>query len=141
MATKTINFNQLPNELAKMIPNLIKEQGKTRAKTTKQAGTFMVKTAKGLAPYKSGDTKEGIIGFKEGKNYAVQSTVPRSRFHQNMWANNTPGWLGTQKKLPYPMVQKTGVSGGGFFTKAQKLTEAYFEGIVIKDVSKWKLIK
>jgi len=142
MVVKVIDFKQLPDELDKMIDNIAKEAGKTKSKTVKEAGTFMIKTAKAYAPRgESLETSKGITGHKEGTSYAVESKVNNPGFSQNVWADNRKGYYGTRSKVAYPGVQRTGITGGGFFTKAQESTRKYFKDIIIKDISKWKIIK
>lgn len=141
MGQKTVRFEQLPEEIDKIYDNLMKENKKTRVKTTREAGQYMIVLAKKFSPYKSGDTQRGIRGMKQGRDYLVMSSVPNAGFAQNVWADNRLGYLGTKGKDPYIKHQKTGVSGGGFFTKAAELTRKKFTNIVIKDISKWETVK
>ena len=73
-----------------------------------------------------------------GFGYKVISTVPNT-FPQNVWADNRI--VGGRHMVPYPWVQKTGVSGGGFFTKAIKDTRVEFKGMIIKDISNIEVVK
>ena len=145
MVVKTIKFGELPNELDKIIRNMIKEAGKTQAKTTRQAGEFMRKTAISFAPSHSTETEQGIYGQKSGKNYMVISETS-SGFPQNVFADGRiMGWAFNKGMVRYPQVHVTGIKpngkGQGFFTQAENLTKDYFSGIVLKDISLWEIIK
>jgi len=144
MVTKTVNFKQVPEELDKMLHNMMKESGKTRAKSTAQAGNFMVKTAKSYAPVDSGATKAGIIGFKSGKNYIVESSVANT-YKENAFADGRIKGRGKGGNVYYKSVHRTGVKpdskGYGFFTQAKIRTQDFFSRIIIKDVSSWKILK
>lgn len=136
MAVKEVPFERLAEEFEKIYDNIGKEFKKTRAKSVKQAGSFMLKSAKKMVPRKNNDTYKGLKGYKQGTGYVVESSVP-VWFPYNWWLDNRK----TVDGVHYPNVQKTGVTGGGFFTKAKKLTEKRFSDIIIKDVSKWEIIK
>ena len=138
MVIKTVSFNQLPMAIKGISAELIKEVNKTRAKTTKQAGQFMIKKAKEMAPHKSEDTKNNIVGNKNGAQYQVISAVPTA-FAKNAWVDLR--MESNAKMGSYVKHQKTGVSGGGFFTKAEYLTQNKFTNIVVTSVAGWELVK
>lgn len=139
MGIKTITLDQLPSEMDKIYKNLMNEAKKTQVKDTRLAGNFMVRAAKKLAPSKSGDTERGVVGRKEGKSYAVISSVPGS-FPYNFWLDNRAE-MPMVKGRPYSLVQKTGIQGGGFFTIAGQQTAKYFKKLVVKDMTKWETVK
>lgn len=139
MGAKTVALHALPEELAKIYDTLMKQARKTQVKTTRQAGTFMLKKAALFAPYLSGETVAGLDGHKEGKNYVVISDVASGGFPQNVWADGRI--VGMKDQVPYSWRQVTGIAGGGFFTKAEEVTNKEFINIVTKDVSFWETVK
>jgi hypothetical protein len=141
MGKKVINFNQLPDELMKTLITIERQSGRTKAKTLRQAAEFHKRVAITLAPFKSGDTVQGIKIEKSGKNFKVISEVDNF-FPHNVWADNKI--VGGNKGgtvVPYPWVQETGVSGGGFFTKARKRTKRYFNNLVLNEIRNWETIE
>lgn len=138
MVTKTITIEELPRVLSEMAKSIKTEAEKTKTKTPRHAGQFMIRTAKRLAPRKTGETEQGIFGYKEGTSYVVQSLVQNPAFKQNLWADVRD--VGTKTRGTYPLHQKTGVSGGRFFTRAEEATAKYFEDVVVEDVSKWRIL-
>ena len=137
MGKKTIPLSQLGAEIEKIWTNLEKQTNSTKIKTTRKAGMFMVKLAKKLAPSKDKDVYKGIKGKKDGTGYKITSTVTEPWGH-NVWVDNRKGKLSYSKA--YKQVQKTGISGGGFFTKSKIATKKKFKELVIKDISKWETV-
>jgi len=138
MGSKTISFDELPSALMAVVANLEHAERKSANKTCKKAQTEMIKTARDNAPYMSGDTVKGIKGLKHGDGYKVISTVD-DPFPHNIWNDNRI--VGGRGSIPYPWVQKTGIRGGGFFTKAIKSTKIKFKEIILKDISYWEMVK
>ena len=138
MATKNIPFDQLPFEVEKIYSQVIKEAEKTRMSSTRKAGQFNLRLKRRLAPEQSGHLRDNITGHKSGKDYIVKSVVYEA-YPYNFWVDNRI--KGGRRSIPYNYVQKTGISGGGFFTIADKETEKKFLNIVVKDISTWETVK
>jgi len=138
MGTKTISFDELPSALRAVVANLEHAEKKTANKACKKAQLVMIKAAKTNAPFQDGDTVKGIKGVKNGTGYKVISTVD-DPFPHNIWNDNRI--VGGRGPVPYPFLQKTGVSGGGFFTKAIKSTRIKFKEIILNDISYWEMVK
>lgn len=133
-----IDIKDLPSWFNRIERNLLKQVKRVKVQAPRKAGTYMVKQAMKMAPHQSGETERGIKGKKHGKGYAVISSVDNV-YPQNVFADNRI--VGTKGQVPYRWVQKTGVSGGGFFTKAELMTAKKYNELVIKDVSEWEIVK
>jgi hypothetical protein len=62
---------------------------KAGIKSVKDAATFMVYTARGMAPKKSGATLRGIVARPMGTYKTAVRSYVNSTFKQNLWANQT----------------------------------------------------
>lgn len=63
----------------------LRQQG---IKTTRQVADYLIMNAKGMAPEKTGKTREGLRVKPRAKGHVAESWVP-GKFKQNMWANQT----------------------------------------------------
>jgi len=104
--------------------------------SSRAAAIEMRKTAKRLAPRRTGETVRGIrFKKKKDKRYEVTSKVipkGRSRFMQNFWANQSEPWLAA--RMFWNENQPTIYSDGshrttgtpGFFNAATAITRQKF---------------
>jgi hypothetical protein len=63
----------------------LKRQG---IKTTRDVADYLIRSAKGMAPRKTGATRQGLRVKPRAKGHVAESWVP-GRFKQNLWANQT----------------------------------------------------
>lgn len=122
----------------------------SQIKSLDEASSFMVINAKRLAPYKTGETINGIRKVKKSNSqYRVESTVP-GRFKQNLWANQKapfrtirwekgnrrfgirPGTTGFYGTSPAHF-KWTGTPR--FFDRAAQLTQKKIKGVFVKNTS------
>lgn len=83
MATYTIDQYQ------RKMRGMAKQLQKAAKKSARDAAQFMANTARGMAPIKSGELRQGIVAkpIKDAE-YEVSSTVPKD-FPYNLWINQT----------------------------------------------------
>lgn len=83
MATYTIDQYQ------KKMRNMAKNLRKAAKKSSNAAAQFMVATARGMAPAKTGNLRRGIQAKPiKGTEWQVMSTVPKA-FPYQFWVNQT----------------------------------------------------
>lgn len=145
-------FNSI-TKYRKVWKNRIKELRKQKNLSEKDASEFMVKTARSLAPRKTGATIKGIR-MRKGKNsWTVESWVP-GLFKQNLFANQTAPYrtLHFEKPNRFYTSPQTVVYGSGavspsgnsimwtglprFFHFATLRTREKFKDIVKKNTNK-----
>lgn len=78
-----------PDQYQRKMRAMAKELTKAARKSAHDAAMFMVRTAKGMAPIKSGALREGIRSDPvTGSEYEVSCTVP-DEFPYPFWVNRT----------------------------------------------------
>ncbi len=78
-----------PDQYQKRMRNLAKNLLKAAKKSTNAAAQFMVATARGMAPAKTGNLRRGIQPKSiSGAEWQVISTVPKG-FPYHFWVNQT----------------------------------------------------
>jgi len=110
-------------------------------KSSRDAAQFMSRTAKGMAGYKKGGLRDGIISKPiKGAEYQVSSSVP-GNFPYNLWVNQTAPY-----RTIHPWWSKAGaVYGDGthrntgtarFWHLATLRTQKLFGSVTRKNVQK-----
>jgi hypothetical protein len=142
MANKTIPLDRLGFEIEKIYNNLKIQSEQTKIKTLSKASQFNLKMKQRLTPEYKGNLKRSLRKEKTGANawtITGEGHNPINGFPYIAWVDNRLGK--NRNGRSYPDVQRTGIEGGGFWTKSDAVTQDKFTELVVEDVSKWETVK
>lgn len=136
MSVKIIPMSQLSQEVDNIGRNINTKFRGVSISAPRKAGRFMIELARRFAPVATGHLRSNIRGRSVGKGYQVISTV-NDEFKYNLWVDKRPGVTSYGKRYGTHN-QRSGIAGGGFFTKSVQQTRKRFKNVLVKDISNLK---